>query len=308
MARKRGNKGGSTTTVTPGGVGVVNAVKEGRRKKPGQGGGGGKGGQGKGERDLSGLGGYARPPLGTYDPGLDAQVRASRRGLLDLRFDTKVATKRRRRDFGTQRMLTMRDFQRDTQDIGFRRSDVETDFSRDLYDLAVNEQRGTEDYQRALGALDRRYGILAEQQAEQQAVAQVRGGAAQQAAQKRAANQLYERTPIDIGYQRQTADIGLRRGRLGENRQTALQRLGISEGRLGQDLTSRLGLMGLENRRTKFDARHKLSRAKREQGFYEQDVTQQAYFQAHQFDPSIKFPSIAPLAGGGGKRKRGKKG
>lgn len=221
------------------------------------------------------------PPPGTSDPGLQAQVRGGRRGLKDLRFDTRKAGRRETADFAIAQ-----------QELGMRQGGVSRDFQRDLYDLAVAEQRGTEDHMRALDALNRRYGQLAVTQSEQQSVGGAsRGGAPAAAAAARTANQAFEQAPIDLSYQRRMQDIGLNRSRLGEDVNTSLTRLGLA----GTELANTF-------RRGGYDRATKLSRAAREQSFFEQDTREQAYFQAHQFDPTIQFPS-RPTGG----RKRGRR-
>jgi hypothetical protein len=235
------------------------------------------------------LGSSGIPPLGSFDPGLEGQRRASERGLKDLKFDTRKANQRAAMDLGIATGLAERNAGRQSQDL-------QMGFQRDLTDLAIQQQRGTEDYGHAIDALTRRYDTLGQDQAQQQAAAGVsRSGTAAAAAAVRAGNMSFERQPIDIGYQRQQQDIGTREQRLGES-------TGIEAGRIGEDLNSRLQNLNTQAQRSAYDRATKLSRAKREQAFYEGDVTQQEYFQAHQADPSIIFPTP------GGRRRRGRRG
>src|SRR6478609_5559840 len=78
------------------------------------------------------------PPLGTYDPALDYQRRASERGLLNLIEDTHRDQFRSRQDFLTYLMLGRRKLGR-----GLR--DLRTSRSQNLADIARQQSRGVED-------------------------------------------------------------------------------------------------------------------------------------------------------------------
>jgi hypothetical protein len=214
------------------------------------------------------------PPPGTYDPQLDAQLRASERGLRDFIFDTRrsgtrdtidyglkredaaIARTRGRRDLATALGQTVEDYRTARGDIG-------TEYDRSLFDVTRNRDRGmedigtargqtqedfdrgrgrlTEDHSRALDVLNRNYRIQASGQNQAGRVAGVmRGGYAAQAEAKRAANKAFEQQPIDQGLARGVEDQDRSLGR-------ALSQLDTSEGRLGQDFDLSTGRLG-ENR------------------------------------------------------------
>jgi hypothetical protein len=127
-----------------------------------------------------------RPPPGFYDPSLDADERASGRGLGDLAEDVDRANLESRNDlnFGLERIGTSR-------------------------------TRGAEDYGRSVEELNRQYGNLATRQAETARASGNRGGALAQALRKRAGNQAFDRAPIDTNFGRLNQDLDVQQGRLG---------------------------------------------------------------------------------------------
>ena len=175
-------------------------------------------------------GGLHKPPFLASSPSLEAERRASRRGLRDLRQDLERESKYERQDIRTERKLARRgagreraDIRREAgysledlgidrarghedlglqrqdldielgrgrEDISFRRADSTTSFTRDLMDLAVARQRGGEDFDRAIADLTRNYGHLAERQADQIAAAGVQGGGATAQAERKRAANL----------------------------------------------------------------------------------------------------------------------
>lgn len=265
-------------------------------------------------------------------------ARADRLGARDLEIALErlgLSRTRNRQDIGRSYSRgvfdTRTDLSRGLEDIGVRRAGVETNFTRDLQDLALADQRGAEDRDRAIASLQRKYTVMAESQAEAAASAGVtRGGFVQQSANKRAANQSIEQAPIDISRARQAADIVTRRGRLSADHSTDVAALDRATGRLTSDSGLALSRLGQDRhrslRRTNQDytqqvadarrnearaARQRaleLSRAEREQPLYEQSLTQQEYFAAHQFDPTIRFPTAEDIATGNytrrGRRRR----
>lgn len=299
----------------------------------------GRGGRNGGRRATS-AGLYAPPPPGTYDPGLDALVRQSRRGLADQRQDTEREQRFAEQDLHTELKLNRRDrrralrdlnlalergqqdiaedLARGIEDLDLRRGEIEQQYQRDVQDLAIARTRGGEDYDRALETMQRRYGTMASVQAESAAAAGVRGGGfAEQSAAKRAGNQAFEREGVDTANRRLNENLDIRGQRGSEDRERALAELGLSEGRLREDVAVEGGRLSQDyNRGTKLttqdtrtanqlarrgfrrDTRTRnldLSRAVREQGIYETDQTQQAYYQASQNDPSIQFPTLQQI-------------
>jgi hypothetical protein len=296
------------------------------KKSAQQGRGGGKGGGGGTAAKKGGghKGGGAAvltgPPLGTYDPALDYQLRASQRGLADLIETTRKENQRSRIDYRTGRRLNRRQLGRDLydlrtsfaqgeQDLGLEREALGTSFTRDLTDLAQARQRGEEDYNRTLANLQREYAAQAFTQS-QNAVSQGvdRGGGVEASQQVRTANQEWDRGAIDTEHARSLQDLATTEGRTTADYETNLRALDLSMSRLAQsfDVSRRRTRQnfGAEKRldrrklrRGLADSHEKLSRAKREQGLYEPSVIQQEYFQAHQYNPKIRFPRPAALGG-----------
>jgi hypothetical protein len=148
------------------------------------------------------------PPPGWYDPALEAQRRASTRGLGDLRQDTELAGSRAAQDytFGVTGLQTSRD-------------------------------RGYQDVDRQVALLTRGYGQLARQQAEGDAQAGVINPAiAAKQMQIRAANMAFDRQPLDV-----------ERGRIGQDYSTGVGRLGVDYTRGGVDRATGLARAGREN-------------------------------------------------------------
>ena len=282
---------------------------------------------------------YDTPPMGTFDPGLEAERRASQRGLADLIEDTTRANWRAERDFGTERRIDRRQLRRDRgdlrhsyrterrdtridrrqglQDIGLRRSDERLSLSRALGDLAVARTRGDENYNRELSNLQRQFRAAAQEDTERANRAGVLEAGTMGASDAvRAANEAYERGDIDLERRRDVQDLNLREGRERQDSRRSHRRLNLSAGRLrgsaaralselarqrsvnsrrlGQDFRLDRRLDRREYRRDLNDRNEQVSRARREQAAYEQDVTQQEFFQANQTDPTIKFPFDSP--------------
>lgn len=267
------------------------------------------------------------PPPGSFDPGLQAQIEQSQRGLLDQIADTGrekhrdvVDVKQRERELKRGRNQNLSDIARQRNyalaDAAYSRQQLGIDFARNIADLALARQRGEEDYQKVLTDLQNTYQTRAVQQT-QSAIQQqgsVERGTDAASSAVRAANQAYDKSGIDQSQERRRADWNLAEGRLNED-------YGIAGGRLEEELARALTGYGIQGQRTRQDFRTdfnalgraaqraeqdrltKLSRAKREQAFYQVDVGKQAYYAAHQNDPSIIFPGGAggaatPQAGG----------
>lgn len=155
------------------------------------------------------------PPPGWYDPALDAQRRASHRGLGDLRRDNELAGARASQDytFGIQGLQQSRD-------------------------------RGYQDIDRQVQMLTRQYGELGRTQAEGNAQAGVMNAhfAAKQGL-IRAANMAVDRQPLDTARTRLGEDYATGSGRLGvelargtTDRATGLARAGREDTQFGLDI------------------------------------------------------------------------
>lgn len=156
-----------------------------------------------------------RPPAGYYDPALDAQLRASRRGLGDLRQDTELGDARAAQDytFGME---------------GFGRQ----------------RDRGYQDIDRQVDVLNRGYQQLARRQSEGNRVAGVMSpGMLAKQMQIRAANMAFDRQPLDVARARVGEDYNVGTGRLGvdyargsTDRGTALTRAEREQSEFGLDI------------------------------------------------------------------------
>jgi hypothetical protein len=217
------------------------------------------------------------PPAGSYDPSLDAQLAAARRGLADLQGQIGTQQARDVTDYAAQQ-------ERLGQQAGYNREDLSRQLSRGQADLGLARGRGTEDYNRNVAMLTRQYGILGrnQQQGANQAGV-IRGGALLQAAAKRQENQALDRQPLDTNYQRFLADNTQQGQRMQEDYATQSSRgEGALTSQLGQlaldysppDANNPLGGRRFQDRTTQ------LTQAQREQAFFGQDVNAMKAFQA----------------------------
>jgi hypothetical protein len=218
--------------------------------------------------------GTAAPPLGYYDPNLDAQQRAETRAFENTTDDIGTATGRAGADLaiGTSRYGTEKT--RAGQDYGTAVQGVERDAGRSLSDLILQRGRSGEDYQKTLGDLQRNYQTLANTQGEatRKAGAEATGGAYAQSARKRAANQALDQAPIDTAYQRFTADSQTAEGRLGEDKANSLASLLQGYNRANDDLDWNQGSAALGYERQTGDLSTQLQRASDEHTAFGQDI------------------------------------
>lgn len=265
---------------------------------------------------------FTGPPPGTFDPGLEAQVRSSQRGLLDLEELERLEALRGHQDTGQARRLLQRKLREGRADIGrgreyaqqdFTTADTQlhTTFARDLEELGIAKQRGEEDYQRTLTNLQHKYAETAAVQGEQRIQTGTNDtGTTAASAAVSGANQAFDRQGIDTMHQRGLEDLARREGRirsdfgteenlLGQDLGRRLTAYGIQGQRLGEEGRTQFHALSLAALRAKQDRETKLSHARREQGIYSSDVAQQAFYQAHQLNPNIQFPtpSAATAAG-----------
>lgn len=165
-----------------------------------------------------------RPPLGSYDPGLDAQERAAERGY---DYTTK--------DIARGRERALSDFITAQGDIQRQKGDVQREYGENLTDMLTSRKRGQQDYTSNLQTINRNFQRLGNVQAQRGRQAGLGGGFARQAARKRAANKAIERAPVDLNFQRFMADSRLGQKRLGEARVRSIDELDRSAGRLAED-------------------------------------------------------------------------
>ncbi len=301
-------------------------VALGKAKKASAGGGSKKGpsgkGKGAGTNPADAPGETLLPPPGTFDPGLAAQIRSSERGLEDLIEKAKREGKRERVDVLQKRREQLREMHRGLYDIGrqkqysiedtqFARDQLGINFSRAITDLSTAKQRGTEDYERTLTDMQHRYATLAVRQQEG-AVEQGTGerGTTAASAAVRGANLSHDKGAVDLSHLRDVQDLLRREGRLTEDYGTNLGRLqteqdrrlldfGVRGRRVHQDTSTALHTLARTAQRSRRDRELEVSKAKREQGIYATDVSEQAFYQAHKENPNLVFPSSGPYGAGG---------
>lgn len=195
------------------------------------------------------------PPAGSYDPSLDSQLAASRRGLSDLQGQIGTQTARDVTDYGT----ALANLQ---QQQGFTQQD-----------LGTARARGTEDYNQNVAMLTRRYGNLARNQLQgANAAGVLRGGALLQAAAKRSANMALDRQPMDTNYQRFLADNAQQAQRSALDTQSRQGQLALDYA--PPDANNPLGGRRYQDRTTQ------LTQAQREAAFFGQDVAAMKNYQA----------------------------
>ncbi len=254
------------------------------------------------------------PPPGTYDPSLDAALRASQRGLADLTEDVSTANQRGLYDYGIAREDIARNASRSVADLELNRGELERGYGRNLEDVNLRQERGladlgqsrtrgTEDYNRNVALLQRSFQQLGARQAQNaQAMGVVRGGAVLQAAARRAENQGIEQQGMNTNFNRflqDNATTGTRLqqdtqrtlGRLGENRQAGLQRLDVAGARTAENRDLSLGRLALAGQRESSDRTTQLGRAQREQTAFGLDTNRQILAQAAQFGWRQRRPS-----------------
>jgi hypothetical protein len=199
------------------------------------------------------------PPPGTYDPSIDAQVRAGQRGYGDLQQDTDIANQRGEDDF----LLGSGELQKQLQ--------------RQLADAATSRTNQHADYETGIADLIRGYTRQGVSQAEHANAAGVvgTGGALQQALEKRTANLAHDRAPLDTNEQRRSLEYDLYTG---------------PQGRYQQDYGEKLGQLGLSVSRPNEDRANALTRAGRENDQLGLDASAQRWFQATQggYDPPAR--------------------
>lgn len=233
----------------------------------------------------------ANPSPGSYDPQIDAQVRAANRGFVDLGQDIEKANERgvtdlglARQQVGTQRDRTLRNLNiglnRFNQDAGIARSDLQTSLQNSLADI-----------QRRRADISRSYGQLAQRQGDAIAARGVGdGGTAAAAAQARAGNEGWAQSALDTAQQRTQAQgwralVGqaIREQRYRDDNR--LQRV-----QLATDTSRSFGKLDLQAQRSRQDRRQQLSRAGRENRLFGIDASQSRWYQAA--GAGAKQPSI----------------
>lgn len=259
---------------------------------------------------------FAGPPPGSYDPGIKAQVEQAQAGLLDLIEEQERKAHREGIDSRQTNRLLHRNLAQGLQDTRrsreYARADAannetgyRTSFERDLQDLSTARQQGGEDYEKALTQMQQKYANQASVQAQSRVSTGTNEAGTTAASQAvDAANQAYDKGGVDQAHQRDEAALDTREGRDKENltRQLDLTQEGLGRQlveaairghRLRQDTKAKKAQVALGVHRNTADRATELSRATREELSYQQHEAEQAYYQAHQNNPKIIFPSEA---------------
>lgn len=185
------------------------------------------------------------PPPGTYDPGLDAALRANNRGVFDLQQDTE-------RD--NQRADT-------THTAGVEQANTQRGWS--LADLLAGHNRETQDYGTNTATLQRNYANLGSAQtAKASSGAFVDTGSIQAASGARTENQGRDQSVLDTAHSRAEEDYNTGVDRT--NKTADWQVAGLDEGYQ----------YGVDDRATS------LARATREGSFFGQDTAGAKMYQA----------------------------
>lgn len=257
--------------------------------------------------------GFNGPPPGTYNPQIQQEVERSRRGIDDLLENLELEARRskqdtaqKRREIGLGYRQNISDQRRqlgyDQADLGYHLGQLGINFERSIQDLGTAKLRGQEDYARTLTSLQHEYGARAEQQT-QNAIQQGTDetGTSAAAAAVRGANQRFDKSNVDLSHQRAEEDYATREGRLRQDygsdvaranegfgrQQTAEE---INANRLGQTAHRDQHALTFAALRATQDRATKASHAEREQGIYEQNAAEDAYYEAHKLHPNIQFP------------------
>jgi hypothetical protein len=248
--------------------------------------------------------GTPNPPPGSYDPNLDSELGRSKRGLEDLLSDIGGGTGsdplgiqrvRAQDDLGTA--LRRRSAGQCTR--GLRLHDtatgnVETGYSATspiCSRRASRARRTTAPTSRASSATTRISGSRRRARSARRRVAL--GGAAEQARQKRAANEAIDRAPIDTAYSRFIDQSNLTQGRLGEDRSATSMSCSAAK-RGDQDLTTQGEKMGLAFQRQDTDWATQVQRGKREAGAFAGDIlnAKVAQFVANNPDANLPYTAL----------------
>lgn len=257
--------------------------------------------------------GFNAPPPGTFNPQIQQEVERSRRGIDDLLEGLELEGKRthqdtaqKRREITLGRQQTVADQRRQLgygqADLGYRLGQLGINFTRAIGDLGTAKLRGQEDYTRTLTNLQHEYGARAEQQTQNA----IQGGTDEAGTSTastavRGANQAFDKGNVDLSHQRSEEDYATREGRLREDyggdvaranegfgRQQ--QEAGVNIGRAGQAAVRSQHALTLAALRAAQERATKASHAEREQGIYETNAGEDAYYEAHQLHPNVQFP------------------
>lgn len=235
------------------------------------------------------------PPLLTYDPSIEASRRAAKRGLKDLKVDTKRAQRYLKQDWRTERKDLQTQRRRGLRDIGLQRSRGLRDIGYERTDTRLGLERGRADFATELDNLIHGYKVQGNEQAQNAAAAGVGGGAVAQASEAaRAANLARSRQPLDTSMQRLEEDTATSLTRLGVAESDLLKDSKLARRDLKRDVRHDLALGKREMKRTRKDLATELDRAIREQRIGDVDSILQAIWSARMMEPGAFSRTGAP--------------
>jgi hypothetical protein len=216
--------------------------------------------------------GTPNPSPGSYDPALDSELGKSQRGLGDLLSD--IGTGVDGQPLGLQRT-------RAQDDLATGLAKIDQSSGRSLSDLLTARTQEGQDYTTNIAGVQRGFQNLGTAQAEaQRKSGTYLGGAVQQAADKRAANEALARAPIDTAHQR-----------YGDQSTE-------TEKRLTQDTGTARDELGLGFTRQNTDWNTQLTRGQREQNYFAADTLDAKVAQFLQNNPGAKVPiTPGPFSG-----------
>lgn len=229
---------------------------------------------------------FSLPPFMSYDPSINAEIRANQRGIQDINQDFKTQRKIDRQDYRQTRKDIQRTFKRGRQDLKFGAKQARRGFKESREDIRQTAQRGREDFRLQLADTFRKYGIQASNQAQsanQRGVGA--GGTLAAGAAIREANLGRDVGKLELARQRQLEDIATALQRLGKDKREFRTEYGRSRGRLREDTARDTKLSKRDFRRTRRQSRRENNRANREAYFSQLDLTQQAIYNARQTNP-----------------------
>jgi len=251
---------------------------------------------------------FTLPPFMSYDPSINAEIRANDRGLQDINQDFQTQRKIDRQDYRQTRTDIKQGFKRSTQDIKTSANQTRRGFKEKTADIHQTAQRGREDFRLQLNDMFRKFGIQTSNQAQ---AANARGvgdgGTLAAAAAKRESNMARDRGSLELARSRQQEDIATALQRLSKDQGEFRRDLSRTRGRLGEDTARESKLAGRDFSRTRRSARRENNRANREGYFSELDLTQAAIYAARQNNPGA-FSKYGSKGGDSDKPKKKKKG
>lgn len=229
---------------------------------------------------------FELPPFMSYDPSIDAEMRANQRGIEDINQDFRTQRKINRQDYRQTRKDIRQTFQRGRTDLRFGAKQARRGFSEKTADIRKSGQRGREDFRLKLGDTLRKYGIEASRTAQSANARGVgEGGTLAASAAIRAENQARDVGRLELARERQQEDIATALQRVNKDRGEFQTKYGRERKRLRQDTRRDKFLATRDYGRTQRQLIRENQRANREAFFSNLDLTTSAIFDARQRQP-----------------------